>query len=799
MVFTSATVGYLFLIDSNSDFSYVKTTDGGQTWGSLVVVRTGSVNAADIWYDRWTPTLTGTVIHTWYLDGNNIFYRSLDTASDTLGTERTVFAGASAVAGRGVFVTGAKAVGGNLLCTFDIDAGAETGTYRSTDAGVNWGSRTNMMEATLDQGLMFPGNAADTQDMWLLFQDASTDEITLKVHDDSANTNSESTAITMVEQGTDGTGQYGFTGAIRHSDGHLIAVFWNAFDTSTGDLKVYDINGTGSLTAKTDIVTNADDGYYPNVFINQLNNDIYVFYRGKRDGSETLGTISTVFYTKSTNGGTSWTTGDTAYQEAAANTGRQVYAPLMGPRLMAAWKSTSLGTFVTNYVNSVTFGQNADVPVGLLKFTGVAATGSKSAAVPSGLTKYTGVAFTPKHLAPVPIALTKLLGVAPTSTKLAPVPSGLTKYTGVPFTPLKQASLSPVALTLHGVPATELRTVTPEVALLRFQRAVNGPYYGTSGFQEAGADAVWVTPGNAVTSNNTPATATPNPKTNPLSIFDFNSGFFGYPPREKILGLYIEILLKVDAGSVSVYSSQLMKSDSPAGNAVIHSDPVHIKQTDYYWHRTKTYDIVADYGSTLNGFDLDNGFGIYLVFTGSGVTTLSVDDVRICLVRELATKHDAPVPTGLLKLTGIPATEVRPVPVDVSVIHISNFPLDETTGQSVQLTPVAVNLHPLSPTVTKQAPVPTALTKLTPLAPTVHRPVPVPVSVLHVSAPAISSTKTAAVASSSILFLGVAPTTRIDVLVPPVSVHFILPLMSTTGGAAGSNPTFYYQYLAGNF
>jgi len=248
-----------------------------------------------------------------------------------------------------------------------------------------------------------------------------------------------------------------------------------------------------------------------------------------------------------------------------------------------------------------------------------------------------------------------------------------------------------------------------------------------------------------------------------------------------------------------VYSSQLMKSDSPAGNAVIHSDPVHIKQTDYYWHRTKTYDIVADYGSTLNGFDLDNGFGIYLVFTGSGVTTLSVDDVRICLVRELATKHDAPVPTGLLKLTGIPATEVRPVPVDVSVIHISNFPLDETTGQSVQLTPVAINLHPLSPTVTKQAPVPTALTKLTPLAPTVHRPVPVPVSVLHVSAPAISSTKTAAVASSSILFLGVAPTTRIDVLVPPVSVHFILPLMSTTGGAAGSNPTFYYQYLAGNF
>lgn len=356
VVFTTSLIGYVFFVDSNSDFSYLKTTDGGQTWSGLNVVRAGSVLGADVWFDKWTPTGTGTIIHTWYIDANTVFYRSLDTSGDTLGTETTVFAGASAVSGRGVFVSGAKAVGGNLLCAFDIDAGAEHGTYRSTDSGANWGSRTDFVEATVDQLLMFPGNAADPQDMWALYQDASTDELTLKVHDDSANTNSESTAITLVEQVTDGTGQYAFSAAVRHSDGLLVSAFWNAFDSATGDFKCVVWNGTSAPTTKTDIVTDTDDGYYPAVYIDQGTDNIYVAYRGLRDGTEVLGSTTKVYYVKSTDGGTTWSSGNTAMQAGATDAGRQVFAPLSGPRFYPVWKGPTIGTYTGNFSNSVALG-----------------------------------------------------------------------------------------------------------------------------------------------------------------------------------------------------------------------------------------------------------------------------------------------------------------------------------------------------------------------------------------------------------------------------------------------------------
>lgn len=44
----------------------------------------------------------------------------------------------------------------------------------------------------------------------------------------------------------------------------------------------------------------SDDYWYPQVFIDQLTDDIYVVYNGKRDGSQTLGTATTVNYVKST-------------------------------------------------------------------------------------------------------------------------------------------------------------------------------------------------------------------------------------------------------------------------------------------------------------------------------------------------------------------------------------------------------------------------------------------------------------------------------------------------------------------
>lgn len=362
-VFTSATQGYYFFIDSDNDFFVSRTTDGGQTWGNVIEIdddTTTTVILFDVWFDQWTPGGSGTLIHIWWLEtgDDTVVYRTLDTSSDTKGTQYTVSDFTTSTSGRYNFVSGAKMRGGNLYCAFNADGGTTIGTYRSTDGGGTWGVRTNLVEATSggDQALLFPGYETDTNDMWALYDDISADVLTLKMHDDSANSNSESaTTIPFVEDSTEARGQYGFSGTIRHSDGHLLAVTESAYDAAGSDMQTWDINGTGSITQKGAISTNVDDQYHPSIFIDQGTNKVFAAYIGKRDGLEDISTPSAgAYYTTSTDGMANWTTGDTAYS-ATASDWRQTWAPLMGPRFLVAWRDVSSQALLTNYDNSVTF------------------------------------------------------------------------------------------------------------------------------------------------------------------------------------------------------------------------------------------------------------------------------------------------------------------------------------------------------------------------------------------------------------------------------------------------------------
>ena len=358
LVFVSQTVGYLFYVQVTSgDFYYTKTTNGGLTWGTGVLILAGTGASMDVWYDQWTPGDTGRNIHIWIMDGaiDDILYYRLNTTNDVMSSVVTVFAGGSVVAARGIFVTGTKTRGGNLFCVFDLDAFAETGSYKSTDNGATWSALTNGLEATLDQCRAFPANAADPNDVWLLYQDADTDELTIKTYDDSAGTYSESAALTMTENITDQTGQYGFDGSIRHSDGHLIFAYMDAYDAAgASDFKVYDWDGT-TATALTDIATNVDDIYYPSVFLNQDQPDwIYVAYLGLTSGAEVLATGVGCYYALSKDRGVSWTK-DIAYSTSVTDY-RQTWTPLNGERFTVAWMDISAVSVVTNQDNSKEFG-----------------------------------------------------------------------------------------------------------------------------------------------------------------------------------------------------------------------------------------------------------------------------------------------------------------------------------------------------------------------------------------------------------------------------------------------------------
>lgn len=352
IVFVTKDIGYCFNIGSGTDLDYVKTTDGGKTWGAAVDVYTGTIDSFDVWYDQWTPGDLGRIIHIAFTEAgtDDVTYFAFNTTNDTKTTEVDIFAGASTVAGRGTFTSITKARGGNLYVAFDMDAFAETGFYRSTDNGATWSSRTNPIEATLDQCILFPANAADPQDVWMLYDDDSTAELTIKTHDNSANTNSESAALTFNNNATDLTGQYGFAGSIRHSDGNLIFAYCDTYDaagTSTTDLKVYRWDGT-TATALTDIATNVDHIYYPSVYLNQDTPDwIYVAHIGVTAGTSTLTTSVPVVYALSKDRGVTWTK-DIAYSSLTTDY-MQTWCPLNGKRFIVAYFDISGLDIMGNY------------------------------------------------------------------------------------------------------------------------------------------------------------------------------------------------------------------------------------------------------------------------------------------------------------------------------------------------------------------------------------------------------------------------------------------------------------------
>jgi hypothetical protein len=477
-VYVSADVGYFFYFDDDVTFGYSKTTDGGATWGAQVEIHSATNNVAfDVWYDQWTPGDSGTLIHLCYINSgtDDMFYRTFETAggADTLGTERTVVALSSAVAGVGCFTTLTKTRSGYLYIAYDIDAGAERGLHRSTDAGVNWSTDLddNFVEATLDWAHAFPAsNTGDNNDCWFLYFDADADALTLKMWDSSAGSATESATIAaVIDSGVDGLAQYPFSGSIRHSDGHLIAAVITQRDNAASDHLVFDINGTGSITSLTAITTDKDDHYNPCIFIDQNTDDLYVAYNGKRDGSEAIGGATKIHYTKSTDDGTSWSAGDTAYSEDAASAINRVWATPSGSRFCAVWRTGT--TFTTNKVNSVTFATNTTVTPSTLALT--LATFAPTVSTPRLVTPTTA-SLTTATFAPT---VTLGVRVTPTTASLvtqgfAPTVTATAHQTVTPST--ASLSLSTFAPTVTGGSGQTLTPSTASLTLTTFAPTVTG-------------------------------------------------------------------------------------------------------------------------------------------------------------------------------------------------------------------------------------------------------------------------------------------------------------------------------------
>lgn len=336
LIRTNGGVLYLVYVDRLLDVLFTKSTDNGLTWSNPTSVFAGSVTALSVWFGRWSG-LSDDKIYCAYTEtgGNDILFRTIDTASsDALGTQTTVFNGASAVSPAGALTIWVSRHG-EIRVAGSIDAGAEDGAWSSTDGGATWTDTiADPSEAsTQDQYLGLPGWNADTADEMLVFWDASANELSVKRYDDSANTWTETSIATSMVDLTAGNGFPCMAAAVDLANSRNIVVAWSAVDTANADLRMWFINDTTITETSANVVLNStDDQSLCAVAIDTDTGKIYVFYCGKSDGSETWPSSMNVYYKFTSDGGATWSS-ETLLTSALRTTQWLVCTP----RFATAW------------------------------------------------------------------------------------------------------------------------------------------------------------------------------------------------------------------------------------------------------------------------------------------------------------------------------------------------------------------------------------------------------------------------------------------------------------------------------
>jgi hypothetical protein len=284
-----------------------KSVNNGLTWEfrGLVNPDTG-FTAVSVWHSNWTSGLGSNVVSV-VCTGTGldlVSYREFNIAFDAwMGSVSSVFTGASATTAAVLSITYTRS--DRIYVAYNIDGGTEVGVSYSDNGGATWTPATSPIEAAADYFQLLPGNHADQDDVDLYFWDASANEISRKTYDASADTWAETSVSGSMTELALATSGPQFSCASRQSDGKQFLAAWSEHDTAAADLRFWE-DDAGSLTARTNVVTNADDCRNALVSVDQSTGRIYVFYLGKSDGSQTAGSSLGLYYKYSDDDGVTW-------------------------------------------------------------------------------------------------------------------------------------------------------------------------------------------------------------------------------------------------------------------------------------------------------------------------------------------------------------------------------------------------------------------------------------------------------------------------------------------------------------
>jgi len=314
IVQTTAGVYYMVYIDSASDVSFKKSTDG-VTWTQATLAATaGTTCRLAVWYDRWSGLNSDYISFAFDDSGtDDIFFRTINTASsDALSTQVGIITTLTSVITGGGHISVVRSVGGNTYVKDVVDAGAEGGFYRLPVANFPngaWDAARTVDEAiaTLDQMILLPDlTAADTNDIMAIFQDASVTETSRKLYDDSANSWAEASINNAITELSTATAFANLATAVDLTNNRVVLVVWTNTDTLNADLKCYTITNS-AITAVTDVVLNStDDQGLCAISIDAVSGWWYVFYCGISTGGETWNTALRVYMKVSKDAGSNW-------------------------------------------------------------------------------------------------------------------------------------------------------------------------------------------------------------------------------------------------------------------------------------------------------------------------------------------------------------------------------------------------------------------------------------------------------------------------------------------------------------
>lgn len=346
----STTTGAIIFSDSNSDLVAVRTTDGGASWSAVIAAEAGTVASFAAFFDRQNPGNTGTKVYAVWSDSvaSRVKYAEFDINAGTWSTPVEVAVATAVVGGNLSFIAVSRS--GNRVVGHVRNAN-NSSCYRSTD-GSSWSAASNAFESNAydpPQGVSV--NTGDGDDVGILFADSSATALSVKMYDWSADTWTETAigtcpSLFAVMQ---------FGSCTRESDGHVIVAVWNATDSATADLDVYDCTldsiSTPTITAKTDALVDQAESVAAGVFVDPNTDDIYVAYA---TGSAYQSTVN-VFYKKSTDGGSTWGSA-TAYGEDTDDDIRGVHGGVCGPsggRFQPCYFNEDLDDLFVNLTNDI--------------------------------------------------------------------------------------------------------------------------------------------------------------------------------------------------------------------------------------------------------------------------------------------------------------------------------------------------------------------------------------------------------------------------------------------------------------